>query len=236
MSASGFFMTSADQAAMGRTPVVAVDGPAASGKGTLARRLAFMLGFDHLDTGSLYRAVGLGVLRGGGDPADAAAAARAARGLRPGDLGPLLADPELRADGTASAASKVAAVPEVRAALLEFQQDFARRPPHGRGAVLDGRDTGTVVCPGADAKLFVTADVEVRAERRLKELLERGVPAIYAAVLEDMKERDARDSQRAVAPLRAASDALVLDTSSLDAEQAFRAALSFIHSKLGRAA
>jgi CMP/dCMP kinase len=219
--------------AAGRPLVVAIDGPAASGKGTLARRVAERLGFDHLDTGALYRAVGLEVLRAGGDPGSAEAAIGAARALHPERTPRRLLDPDLRGDAVASAASRVAAVPEVRAALLDFQRDFAARPPGGRGAVLDGRDIGTVVCPDADAKLFVTADVEVRTERRLKELLGRGVPAIYAAVLEDMKERDARDSRRAVAPLRPAADAFLLDTSSLDAEQALQAALAFIRSKIG---
>lgn len=213
-------------------PVVAIDGTAASGKGTIARRVAMALGFDHLDTGALYRAVGLAVLRAGGDPGDAGVAGRAAQALRPGDIGGLIGDPALRGEETGSAASKVAVVPAVRTALLDFQRGFAAHPPRGRGAVLDGRDIGTVVCPDADAKLFVTADVEVRAGRRLKELLDRGAPAIYAAVLEDMKERDARDSQRAVAPLRPAADSFLLDTSSLDADRAFEAAMAFIRTKV----
>ncbi|WP_114393255.1 (d)CMP kinase [Oleisolibacter albus] len=214
--------------------VIAIDGPAASGKGTLARRIAATLGFAHLDTGGLYRAVGLVRLRQGGDPADAVAAAVAARSLTPDSIGTLTADPALRADETARAASVVSAVPAVRAALLDFQRDFARTPPAGAaGAVLDGRDIGTVVCPDAPAKLFVTATTEVRAERRLKELLGRGIGAIYADVLKDMLDRDARDSQRAVAPLVPAADAFLLDTSSLDAEQAFDAAMTFIRSRPG---
>lgn len=214
------------------TPIIAIDGPAASGKGTLARRVAAALGFAHLDTGSLYRAVGLAVLRAGKDPADSAFAALAARALHPEDG--ILTDPELRTDEAADAASKVGAVPEVRTALLDFQRSFAAAPPAGAGgAVLDGRDVGTVVCPDATVKLFVTASVEVRAERRLKELRERGIPAIPSDVLEDMKARDARDSQRAVAPLRPAGDAFVLDTSALSADQAFDAALAFIGSKTG---
>lgn len=212
--------------------IVAIDGPAAAGKGTLSKRVALAYGFAHLDTGALYRAVGVSVLRAGGDPADADAAARAARALRPDDG--ILNDPALRSDEAAQAASKVAAVPEVRAALLDFQRRFAATPPGGApGAVLDGRDVGTVVCPNADAKLFVTASVEVRAERRLKELRERGIPAIPSDVLEDMKARDARDSQRTVAPLRPAADAFVLDTSALDADQAFAAATAFIGTKTG---
>ncbi|TWA69653.1 cytidylate kinase [Azospirillum baldaniorum] len=212
--------------------VIAIDGPAAAGKGTLSKRVAQAYGFAHLDTGALYRAVGVSVLRAGGNPADAEAAAQAARALRPDDG--ILNDPALRNDDAAQAASKVAAVPAVRAALLEFQRTFAATPPGGApGAVLDGRDVGTVVCPNADAKLFVTASVEVRAERRLKELRERGIPAIPSDVLEDMKARDARDSQRTVAPLLPAADAFVLDTSALDADQAFAAATAFIGTKTG---
>ncbi|QCO14861.1 (d)CMP kinase [Azospirillum brasilense] len=212
--------------------VIAIDGPAAAGKGTLSKRVAQVYGFAHLDTGALYRAVGVSVLRAGGDPADAEAAAQAARALRPDDG--ILNDPALRSDEAAQAASKVAAVPAVRAALLDFQRQFAATPPGGApGAVLDGRDVGTVVCPNADAKLFVTASVEVRADRRLKELRERGIPAIPSDVLEDMKARDARDSQRTVAPLLPAADAFVLDTSALDADQAFAAATAFIGTKTG---
>jgi cytidylate kinase len=218
---------------MTNTPIIALDGPAASGKGTLARRLAAHFGFDHLDTGALYRAVGVLVLQSGGDPADPAAAEACARALRPDNT--ILHDPALRGDDAAAAASLVATQPAVRAALLEFQHHFAAHPPGGAGAVLDGRDIGTVVCPEADAKLFVTASVEVRAERRVKELQERGLAATVGAVLEDMKARDARDSRRAVAPLRPAVDAFVLDTSTLDAEQAFDAALAFIRTKFGPA-
>ena len=208
--------------------IVAVDGPSASGKGTLARRLAVHLGYAHLDTGKLYRAVGLAVLAAGGDPEDAAAATRAAKALTADALG----DPALLGDAAAAAASKVAAIPCVRAALLKFQQEFAANPPGGApGAVLDGRDIGTVVCPGAAVKLFVTADVAVRAERRHKELIGRGETSIYARVLQDLKERDARDSNRAVAPLRAARDAKILDTSALDPDAVFAAALAFIEER-----
>ncbi len=212
--------------------VVAIDGPAASGKGTLARRVADALGFALLDTGALYRAVGLVVLRAGGSPDDAGVATEAAQGLTPAAIAELVRDPALRTDEAAQAASKVSAVPAVRAALLDFQRGFAGAPPDGRaGAVLDGRDIGTVICPDAPAKLFVTATTEVRAGRRLKELQSRGVPAIYAAVLEDMKIRDARDSQRAASPLLPAADAFLLDTSAMDADQAFDAAMSFIRSR-----
>ena len=204
--------------------IIAIDGPAASGKGTLGRRLAAHFGLKHMDTGLLYRAIGLAVLRTGGDPANAVAAEAAARALRPEDL----ETAELRADKVAQAASKVAAMPKVRELLLEFQRDFAQRPP---GAVLDGRDIGTVVCPDADAKFFVTASLEVRAERRFKELRERGHDVIYPAVLQDMTQRDARDSGRAVAPLKAAGDALFLDSSDLTADEAFEQALAFIADK-----
>lgn len=209
--------------------IIAIDGPAAAGKGTLARRLAGHFELALLDTGLLYRAVGLEVVRRGGDPEEAGAAVEAARGLAPGDL----EDTELRGDAAARAASRVAAIPEVRAVLLDFQRAFAARPPDGaRGAVLDGRDIGTVVCPGADIKIFVTAGIEVRAGRRVKELRERGLEAIYARVLDEMKERDARDSGRDVAPLASADDAFVLDTSDLDAEAVFVTALDFIHSRM----
>jgi cytidylate kinase len=204
--------------------IVAVDGPAASGKGTLARRLASRLGLAYLDTGLLYRAVGLAVLRAGGDPADARAAVAAAQALDPQALG----DPALREDAAAQAASVVAAIPAVRSQLLDFQRKFSQTPG---GAVLDGRDIGTVVCPDADAKLFVTASLEARAARRLKELRERGVEAIHSRVLGDMQERDARDSQRAVSPLVPAADAYVLDTTDLDADAALAKALDFVTSR-----
>jgi cytidylate kinase len=201
--------------------IIALDGPAASGKGTLARRIAKELGYAYLDTGKLYRAVGMAVLRACGDPADPEAAKSVARSLDAGSVD----DPELAGDEAAQAASKVAAIPEVREALLDVQRNFARRQP---GAVLDGRDIGTVVCPDADVKLFVTASDEIRAARRHKELLERGNPSIYARVLQELKERDARDSARSVAPLKPAEDAVVLDTSDLDAEEAFRTAMGLI--------
>jgi cytidylate kinase len=211
--------------------IVAVDGPSASGKGTLARRIAEYFGFAHLETGLLYRAVALTVLRAGADPADEDAAAAAARGLD----AKLLESPDLRADEVAQAASVVAAHPAVRSALVYLQRRFARHPPGDEaGAVLDGRDIGTVICPDADAKIFVTADVETRAGRRHKELLERGRDSIYARVLQEMKERDARDSGRDVAPLKAADDAFVLDTTHLDADSAFEATLAFLKSRTER--
>jgi cytidylate kinase len=202
--------------------IIAIDGPAAAGKGTLARRLAAELGFDYLDTGLIYRAVGMKALRTGADPATAA------NTLTPSDL-----DAEdLRGDEAAQQASKVAVIPPVRAALLDFQRKFASRPPGGRGAVLDGRDIGTVVCPRAEVKLFVTASLEKRAERRLNELLAKGLGAIQETVLADMRERDERDSKRAVAPLVPADDAIVLDTTELDADQAYAAALGFIRVRI----
>lgn len=207
--------------------IVAVDGPAASGKGTLARRLAQELGYSYLDTGKLYRAVGLAVVRAGKDPSDARSAKECARKL---DMA-MLDDPVLGSDEAAQAASKVAAIPSVREALLDFQREFAERQP---GAVLDGRDIGTVVCPDADVKLFVTASDEIRAQRRHKELLDMGNASIYARVLQDLKERDARDSERSVAPLKPAEDALVLDTTRLDAEAAFAAAMELIRTAAAR--
>lgn len=201
--------------------IIAVDGPAASGKGTLARRLAKHFGLTHLDTGSLYRAVAFRALTAGADPADPDAAVAAARRVEAGDL----ADPRLREDKVAQAASVVAAIPGVRTVLLAFQRDFARRAP---GAVLDGRDIGTVVCPDADAKIFLTATVEARASRRFKELQAGGGPAIYERVLQDMMLRDARDRERRTAPLQRAADAFELDTTALDADAAFAAALRYI--------
>ena len=213
--------------------IITIDGPAASGKGTLARHIAAHVGYAHLDTGKLYRAVGLAVLTAGGDPADPAAATAAARALDPQALNPrALDDPALAGDGVARAASIVAAIPEVRTALLDFQRTFAAQPPDGAaGAVLDGRDIGTVVCPAADVKFFVTASAQVRAERRHKELLARGEPSIYARVLADIQERDRRDSTRVVAPLRPAPDAKLIDTSALDAAAVLTTALAHLASR-----
>ncbi len=208
--------------------IVAVDGPSASGKGTLARRLAAALDFALLDTGLLYRAVGAAVLAAGGDPAEPEAAVAAARDL---DLAALDPTP-LRREAVGQAASVVAVIPGVRAALLDLQRRFAAAPPGGKaGAVLDGRDIGTVVCPQAEVKIFVTASAEERARRRHKELLERGEASIYARVVKEMHERDRRDSERAVAPLRPAADAEVLDTGALAAEEAFQAAMEIVEAK-----
>ncbi|MCW5751961.1 MAG: (d)CMP kinase [Alphaproteobacteria bacterium] len=209
--------------------IVAIDGPTAAGKGTLARLLARDLGFAYLDTGSLYRAVGLALLRAGQSPDDEAAAVAAARGLG----SELLADPGLRDEATGNAASRVAAMPAVRAALLDFQRDFARRPPGGaRGAVLDGRDIGTVVCPDATVKLFVTAAPEVRARRRHLELAGRGEDVPFAQVLADLNERDRRDQARAAAPLRPAPDAHLLDTTDLAIDAALARAKAIIAGRM----
>jgi CMP/dCMP kinase len=208
--------------------IVAIDGPAAAGKGTLARRLAAHFDFAFLDTGLLYRATALHLIETGRGAEDLAAAEAAARRVNAADL----ADPRLRGEAVAQLASAVAVIPAVRAALLQFQRDFAVHPPGGKaGAVLDGRDIGTVVCPAAAAKVYVTASQEERARRRAKELRESGVEAIYGAVLQDMQDRDARDSQRRTAPLRPADDAFVLDTTDLDADAAFAAARDYVASK-----
>lgn len=218
---------------MGNSIVIAIDGLAATGKGTIARRLAAALDFAHLDTGLLYRAVGLGVLRAGLDPSDPKAAAQAALALNPSVLMASADDPALRGDDTGSAASKVAAIPEVRAILLKFQQDFASHPPFGKkGAVLDGRDIGTVIAPKAQVKIYVEASAEVRAHRRFLELQGRGENVTEAAVLADLKERDTRDVTRKTVPTRAAEDAVILDTSSLTADEAFKKALAIVKEKI----
>lgn len=212
--------------------VIALDGPAASGKGTLARRLAEAFDLAYLDTGSLYRAVAARVLANGADPQDEVAAATAAEALDPADL----QRPDLRSQAVGAAASQVAAQPRVRQALLDFQRRFAARPPDGlSGAVLDGRDIGTVVCPDADVKIYVVASPEVRAERRHRELIARGEPSIYPQVLAEIQERDARDSARAAAPLKPADDAVQLDTSELDIEAAFQAAKRIVAETLAAA-
>jgi cytidylate kinase len=207
--------------------IIAIDGPAASGKGTLARKLAAHYNLAYLDTGALYRAVARDVRRAGLSLEDPKAAAAAARALDAATL----ADPALRDPGAGDAASIVAKIPQVRAALLEFQRDFARQEP---GVVLDGRDIGTVVLPDADVKIFVVAETEVRACRRHLELSSKGEPVTYEAVLEVIRRRDERDRMRDAAPMKPAADAWVLDTTALDAEQAFRAALELIERKVQR--
>ena len=203
--------------------VIAIDGPASAGKGTLARRIAAALGLPHLDTGLLYRATGRRVLDAGADPGNAAAAAAAAHALTPADL----ARPDLRGPQADRAASLVAMVPAVRAALLDFQRRIA-----AAGAVLDGRDIGTVVWPEAHVKLFVTADLAARARRRWLEL---GQAVPLAEVEADLRARDAQDAGRATAPLRPAADAMVIDTTAMDADAAFAHAMDVIATRLGLA-
>ena len=194
--------------------IIAIDGPAASGKGTIARQIASVYGLHHLDTGLLYRAVAKPMLDAGYSPDDAERATEIATRLDPTKF----EENALKLQPITEAASVVAAIPQVREALINYQREFATRPP---GAVLDGRDIGTVVCPGADVKLFITASTEARANRRVKELREQGTPAIYENVLQDLNERDARDSGRRVAPLKAAHDAHIIDTTTLDADVVF---------------
>ena len=209
--------------------IIAVDGPAASGKGTLARRLAAHFDYAYLDTGSLYRALAYEVLRRGEAPENASAGLRAAKAL---DLA-VLNDPDilaaLRSDDVGAAASLVAAQPDTRAAILQIQRDIADTPPGDKsGAVLDGRDIGTIVCPQAAHKVFVTARAEIRAERRWRELRQYDPQVSLDDVLADLKARDQRDSSRATAPMRAAQDAHLLDTSDLSIEEAFAAALALV--------
>ncbi len=201
--------------------IIAIDGPAASGKGTLAKRLAAHYGLRHLDTGLIYRAVAKALLDAGHSPSDPAHAVAAAAALDPARFD----DPALKSQAVGEAASLVSALPQLRAALLAFQREFGRAPP---GAVLDGRDIGTVIFPDADVKIFVTASAEVRARRRLAELTAAGSAADEAEVLADILRRDQRDSERATAPLKAAADAQVLDTTALDIDAAFRAALAIV--------
>ena len=209
-----------------RPPVVAIDGPASAGKGTLARRLAGVLGLKHLDTGLLYRATGRLVLDRMGDPADASAAIAAAAVLREDDL----ARPDLRGPEADRASSLVAAVPEVRAALLAFQRRFA-----AQGAVLDGRDIGTVVCADAPVKLFVTASAAARAQRRWLELQGRGVSMALEQVEAELRARDAQDSGRGTAPLRPAEDAVLLDTTELGPDDVLARALGIVSARLANA-
>lgn len=206
--------------------LIAVDGPAASGKGTIARSLAAHFGLPHMDTGALYRAVALNLWRWGGDPASEFEAVRACE-----DIGVNPDDEELRTEPVSKIASVISAYPAVRAALLERQREFADQPG---GAVLDGRDIGTVIAPDADAKLFVTASPEVRAQRRVRELLKRGMPGHYEDVLLDLMSRDARDAGRDAAPLVEAADADRLDTSGLTVEQAIAEAVRLVEARLQR--
>ncbi len=216
---------------MDRPIVIAIDGPAASGKGTLSRRVAETFGFAHLDTGSLYRGVAWSLLVAGRDPASDADAAQAAVDL---DSAAIDAD-AIRTDEVGAAASKVASKPAVRSALFDYQRRFAARPPGGApGAVLDGRDIGTVICPDADVKLFITASPEVRARRRWLELSLADPELSEETVLQDIVARDARDAGRADAPMKAADDAILIDTSSLTIDEAFAAARAAIDPVLAR--
>ena len=209
----------------GAPTVIAIDGPAASGKGTLARKLARHFGLPHLDTGLLYRATARALMEGSRPLGDVGAAVEAARSLALMEFD----EATLRGREMGEAASVVAAIPEVRVTLIEAQRRFAMRP---EGAVLDGRDIGSVICPNATAKIFVTASPRVRAQRRALELASRGEAVEFEAILADIVRRDERDSTRSVAPLRAAPDAVTLDTSGLDIEGAFQAALAVVNKAL----
>lgn len=208
--------------------IIAIDGPTASGKGTLARRMGEALGFKVLDTGLLYRSVGLAVVQAGGDPANPAHAVPAAQALA---LTKLRDDNEIRSDLAGQYASQCSTIPGVRAALLEFQRKFAQMEP---GAILDGRDIGTVICPDAPLKLYVTASPEARAMRRHHELQSRGKEISFEQVLADIKARDDRDMNRAIAPLRPATDAIILDTTEMDANSVLQEALGYARHKLER--
>lgn len=213
----------------GKTPVIAIDGPSASGKGALSRRLADLYNFAVLDTGLLYRATGFVVVNQDLDPSDTMIAARSARDLGGKIEEGILSNPALRDDRIARAASIVAAQPDVRAALLQLQRDFASSPPKStKGAILDGRDIGTVVCPDADAKFFVTATPEIRAERRARDLYGDHWRDHFEAVLTNLHERDARDSQRTVAPTKAADDAFILDTSEIGIDVVVERAVGYL--------
>ncbi len=208
--------------------IIAIDGPAASGKGTLGKRLAGHYGLRHLDTGLLYRAVAKALLDAGKRPDEADAAVAAARALEPATFD----EAALKGPAIGEAASLVSAIPDVRAALVTFQRDFASKPP---GAVVDGRDIGTVICPDADVKLFVTATPEVRASRRTAEYRGQGRDIDQATVLADIVARDARDTGRAISPLKQAADAHLLDTTNMDISTAIRAAIDIVEaSRAGR--
>jgi len=206
--------------------IIAIDGSAASGKGTLAKRVAAEFGYDYLDTGALYRAVALSLLKAGvnSNNIDEKQAVNSASEL---DLS-LTQTAEIRTDNVAALPSIVAAISPVRAELLALQRSFAMAPPSGKGAVLDGRDIGTIVLPDADIKFFIDADLDIRAERRTKELLQAGQSVMFRDVLSDMQERDSRDRSRTAAPLRPADDAISIDTSSMDADDVLALALSHI--------
>jgi cytidylate kinase len=201
--------------------IIAIDGPAASGKGTLAKKLAEHFGLDYLDTGSIYRSLGYKILQAGGNPEDEEFAVKMAKKITPEDLD----NEHLYDEGIGSAASIVAAIPRVREVLLKFQRDFAS---HSTGAVLDGRDIGTVICPDADLKFYITADIEARAKRRYKQLQNKGVSVIYQSVLEDLQKRDERDSGRKEAPLAMADGAVHIDTTNMEVSEVFDEIVSVV--------
>ena len=210
--------------------IIAIDGPAASGKGTLARRIAGAYSLVHLDTGLLYRAVAKALIDASQDPTDEPAAVAAARSLSLANL----KSAELRSEAIGEAASKVAAIAAVRTELTALQRRFANEPANGAaGAILDGRDIGTVICPDADIKFYVTASIETRAQRRYAELRARDEAVTLEAVIEDLRQRDARDSERAVSPLKPAADAHLLDTTNLSIDSAFAKAKALISKHLG---
>jgi cytidylate kinase len=214
---------------MSKPVIIAVDGTAASGKGTLAKKLARHFNFPHLDSGALYRLTALAVLEKKGDPKNEADAVKGARAIDLSRAG----DPAIRTDVVGKAASNVAAIPAVRQALFDFQRDFLTNPPgHAEGAVMDGRDIGTVIAPDAVAKLFVDAAPAVRAHRRWLELKGMGIERVEAEVLAEINTRDAADRSRPVSPLKQAPDAALLDTTDLDIDAAFAAALSLVEAKV----
>lgn len=229
-STSTNMSTSSDTPSTNQTDslVIAVDGPAASGKGTLARQLATHFGVPYLDTGKLYRAAAWKVLEKSGDIQNVADAVNAAKNLQPTDI----SSPNLFSEAVGNAASIVSAIPEVRQALLEFQRNFADR---SHGGVLDGRDIGTVICPDANVKLFVTANLDARAQRRYQELKRNGLDITIEEMRSNLKERDERDAQRQIAPLAPAEDAWQIDTSDMDAEEVFQVVLSKIDDMLSSA-
>ena len=215
---------------MSQKPVIAIDGPAASGKGTLARKLAENLNFSHMDTGALYRAVGYEVLNADGDPENESDALEGCSALseKLKNSDPL-SNSKLRTDEVGNAASKVAAIQPVRDALVTLQRNFAKKPAdHYEGVIFDGRDIGTVICPNAPLKLYITAKTEIRAERRTKELHSKGLDVTYKAVLKDMRARDARDMERAIAPLRPADDAITIDSGDLSEAEMLQKALDHV--------
>lgn len=215
--------------------VIAIDGTAASGKGTLARVVAQRLGYAYLDTGKLYRYVGYTLLsRGLSHGKDAAIAIQIAKDLRNNLTSEDLQNPDLKTDAAGQAASKVAAISGVRDALVDYQRNFAENPPdNAKGAVLDGRDIGTIICPNAQLKLYITAKTEIRAQRRYKELQLSGISVTYEAVLVGMQERDTRDAERETAPMKPADDAIVIDTGDMNIEEVLNTAFIHIKDRLG---